>query len=97
LSFRVELHADVAEDLERIRAHLDRWKVDDAGGRLLGILAALRVLERSPRIGRPAGEHRELVIGEGAQVWVARYRVDALDRAVVVLAIRHGKEDGFRR
>jgi plasmid stabilization system protein ParE len=57
----------------------------------------LRVLERSPWIGRPSGLFREIVIGEDATASVARYRVDEAARVVEILALRHAREDGYKR
>lgn len=97
MTFGVRLHVEVGQDLERIEEHLRRFEVEDRAGRLRGILTALRVLERSPWIGRPSGLFREIVIGEDATAYVARYRVDDVARIVEVLAIRHAREDGYRR
>lgn len=57
---------------------------------------ALRILERHPLIGRPAGAGlRELVISRGKSGYVALYEYAQDSDAVLVLAIRHQKEAGF--
>jgi len=95
---RTELLPEVLEDIERIIEHLAQNDVEDIGGRVAEIAAAIDVLARNPRIGRPVeGDRRELVIGSGSRGYVALYRyVPELD-AEFVVAIRGQKAGGFRR
>ena len=91
------LAAELALDVERIAAHLAAHEVADIEGRLAEIFDALELLLRHPLIGRPvADELREIVIGEGARGYVARYAYDRLADAVVVLALRAQREVGFQ-
>lgn len=93
------LHYDdgFAEDIQRVVAHLAAHEVDDIGQRIDEILAAIELLARHPLIGRPvAGAQRELVIGEGSRGYVARYRYDALEDALIVMGLRAQREAGFK-
>ena len=93
---RVELSAEVGDDLDRIFDHLMRHNVPDAPARIEDIMLAIEILERNPLIGRPVdAEMRELVIGRDARGYVARYRYIAQLDTVFVLAIRSQKEAGY--
>ena len=61
------------------------------------IAEAVELLEHHPLVGRPA-EHglRELVISRGKTGYVALYDYDTDDDIVVILAIRHRREAGYR-
>jgi plasmid stabilization system protein ParE len=93
---RLVLAGRLADDLERIEAHLRAHEATDVDARLAEIVEALQVLERHPLIGRrvEAGR-RELVIGRGARGYVARYAYDPLDDVVAVTALRSQREAGF--
>ncbi len=95
---RIELAPEVAEDFERILAHLAQHEAKNLAARVHEIIAAISVLETSPLIGRPSGnDKRELVIGRGAHGFVALYRhVTPID-TVFVLAVRGQREAGFVR
>ena len=58
---------------------------------------AIAVLARHPFIGRPveAGLHA-LVISHGKTGYVALYAYEATHDAILVFAIRHQRESGFR-
>ena len=92
---RIELAPEVGDDIDRILVHLVEHQIADAAARIDDIIRAIEVLERNPLIGRPVrADLRELVIGRGAQGYVALYRyVPELDTAFV-LAIRGQKEAG---
>lgn len=94
---RVEIAPEVADDFDRIFAHLAQHDVEDAPQRIGAIIDALDVLQSNPLIGRPAANGmRELVIGRGSRGYVVLYRyVDELD-TVFVLAVRGQKEAGYR-
>ncbi len=57
----------------------------------------IKILATHPEIGRPIEDlplsYRELVIEFGQGGYVVRYRFDA--EWVVILSIRHGREDGY--
>lgn len=59
---------------------------------------AVSILERHPLIGRPAEAGlRELVIARGRTGYVALYRFLPLEDTVLVLALRHQREAGYRQ
>lgn len=69
----------------------------DAGTAISVIAEAIAILEHHPLIGRPV-EHdlRELVISQGKSGFVALYDYYPTDDLVVVLAVRHQREAGYR-
>ena len=94
---RIELAAEVAEDFERIVAHLDLHEAAQPAARIREIIAAIDVLEHNPLIGRPAdGGKRELIIGRDAQGYIALYAYIPEIETVYVLAIRSQREAGYK-
>lgn len=93
----VLLSAHAEEDLGRIADFL--LETEPAAANATGglILEALGVLARHPLIGRPAeaGLH-ELVISRGRSGYCALYDFDPVADLVVVHAIRHPREAGYR-
>lgn len=61
------------------------------------IASGLAALRLHPLLGRPT-EHglRELLISRGRTGYVALYQYDAAADRVLVLAVRHQREAGFR-
>lgn len=95
---RIELAPELADDFDRILAHLAEYDEADAPSRLQDIIAAIDVLERNPLIGRPdTAGNRELVIGRGARGYVALYRYAAAIDTVFILAVRSQREAGDAR
>ena len=95
---RIELAPEVADDFDRIIAHLSEHAVKDHAARVNEIIQAINVLELNPLIGRPAHhEKRELIIGRKARGYVALYRYIGEIDTVFVLAIRGQKEAGYAR
>jgi toxin ParE1/3/4 len=93
---RVELAPELAEDFERIIAHLAEHENAELGSRIHDIIAAIDVLQRNPLIGRrTAGDNRELIIGRGSRGYVALYRYVAAIDTVLVLALRGQRESGY--
>ncbi len=93
---RVQLAEQVLADTRRIADHLRLHDAADVDARIDEIFDALDLLTRHPLIGRPAGNGmREFVIGRGARGYLARYRYDARDDVVQVLALRAQREAGF--
>ncbi|MCL2661336.1 MAG: type II toxin-antitoxin system RelE/ParE family toxin [Acidobacteriaceae bacterium] len=85
-------------DIERLREFLQPMSLDASRRAGEAIRRGVKVLGTHPRIGRLIEglpeQYREWLIDFGNSGYVARYRID--DDAVVVLAVRHQKEDGFR-
>ncbi len=95
---RVEFAEAVALDLERITEHLLVHEAANIGARIDAIIEACAVLERHPLIGRRADDGlRELVIGHGAQRYVALYDYGANTDLVLVLAVKAQREAGYGR
>lgn len=93
----IELAPEITQDVSRILAHPAQFEVEAAEQRVLEIVAALDILEKSPLIGRPiASDLRELVIGRGSRGYVALYRYISEIDTVFILAIRSQREAGYR-
>ena len=89
--------AAAAEDLERLVEFLLERFPEDAIRTVDLITDALNILEQHPRIGRPleAGL-RELVISRGRTGYLALYEYDEPSDLVIVLAVRHQREQDYR-
>ncbi|NMF91449.1 type II toxin-antitoxin system RelE/ParE family toxin [Aromatoleum petrolei] len=88
------LAPEAAEDLERLADFLHDSAPDLAADTVDLILDALGTLSRHPNIGRlMAHGLRELVISRGRTGYLALYSYDEQHDAVLVLAIRHQRED----
>lgn len=84
-------------DLTRLHAFLQAKNPDAAKRSGQAIAHALMTLEELPERGRPSefsSEYRELLIDFAASGYAALYRLT--DKHVVVLAIRHQREAGYR-
>ena len=94
---RLELAPRVAQDFERIRAHLEAHQSASGEDRAREIVAALEALIHNPRIGRHRADGlREMVIGREQHGNLAVYRyIEPLD-LVVVLGLRHQHEAGYQ-
>lgn len=83
-------------DMDRLERFLMEASPEAAADTSRIIVEAINVLHRHPEIGRPArSDLRELIISRGHTGYVALYRYDERDDAVVVLAIRHQREAGY--
>ena len=87
-----------AQKIEDIRAYYDNFDQTTAERAVQKIVTLLNLLSDHPLIGRPVSgaEHlRERVIPFGGTGFVALYRIEPrLDR-ILILAIRHQREDGY--
>ena len=94
---RIELVAEVLDDIDRFVEHMEQHEVDDIPGRVDEIIEAVQLLARSPLIGRPVRDgKRELIIGKGGKGYVALYRYLAEIETVFILALRAQRESGFK-
>jgi len=84
-------------DLERLTDFLLESDPSAAVETVDLIVEAVAVLKRHPLIGRPV-EHdlRELVISRGRTGYVALYSFEQDQEVVLILAIRHQREAGYR-
>jgi plasmid stabilization system protein ParE len=90
------LAAAAADDLERLVEFLLERFPEDAVQTVDLITDALDILQRHPRIGRPReAALRELVISRGRTGYLALYEYDEAADLVVVLAVRHQREQDY--
>ena len=95
---RIEYSTQALRDIQRLGEFLMETNPQAAVETAALIVEAVSLLARHPHIGRiRPGELRELVISRGRSGYVALYRVDVLGDRVLMLAIRHQREDAFRR
>lgn len=95
---QVIVTAGAVDGLERCRRFLNTKAPEAAKRAGQAIERQFLLLETNPGIGRPLPEMpdlRELVIAFGDSGYVALYRHEAPEDAVVVLAFRHQKEAGY--
>lgn len=90
------LAPEAADDLERLTDFLRDRAPEQAPFFIELILDGLECLSRHPAIGRPIGQGlRELIISKGRTGYLALYSYDEQSDAVVVLAVRHQREDDY--
>lgn len=83
-------------DVDRLAAFLLEQSAGTAAETSPLIVGGLATLQQHPLIGRPVERGlRELLISRGRTGYVALYRYDPLTDRVLVLRIRHQREDGF--
>ncbi|HEY7945127.1 MAG: type II toxin-antitoxin system RelE/ParE family toxin [Burkholderiales bacterium] len=85
------------DDLDRLVDFLVAQSLKSAKASAALIASGLEALRLHPLLGRPT-EHglRELLISRGRTGYVALYQYDAAADRVLVLAVRHQREAGFR-
>ena len=85
-------------DLERLADFLLKTDPQAAQDTAVLIFEALEILARHPEIGRKVHfGQRELVISRGRAGYLALYRfLPQIDR-ILVLALRHQRESGYKR
>lgn len=94
---RIEYSARALADVTRLADFLLESQPEAAAVTAALIVEAVDLLKRHPMIGRACpGGLRELVISRGRSGYVALYQVDIVRERVLVLAIRHQREHGFR-
>lgn len=84
-------------DVQRLYRWLSLRDADAATRAVATIRAGVKILAKTPRIGRPVDdmdpEYREKLIDFGNSGYVALYRFDG--ETVAILAVRHQKEAGY--
>ena len=84
-------------DIERVSDFLLGTDPKAAAATVGIIFEALDILTHSPEIGRKVRtDHRELVISRGSSGYLALYRFFPVDQKVLILAIRHQREVGYK-
>lgn len=87
---------EAADDLDRLVDFLLATHPHDAVKTNDLITDALGILEHHPMIGRPIEQGlRELVISRGNSGYLALYQYDESADVVIVLAVRHQREQGY--
>ena len=90
------LSLDAADDLDRLVDFLLQDWPESAVATVDLIVDALAVLALHPKIGRPIEQGlRELVISRGKSGYLALYDYDEQADMVLVLAVRHQREQGY--
>ncbi len=90
------LSIEAANDLDRLVDFLLATQPLEAVRTNDLITDALSILERHPMIGRPIEQGlRELVISRGNSGYLALYQYDESADVVIVLAVRHQREQGY--
>lgn len=85
-----------ADDLERLTDFLLESLPQEAAATVDLVLDALAVLEHHPLMGRPLSHGlRELVISRGRTGYLALYQYDAQADVVLVLAVKHQREQDY--
>lgn len=96
MTTRWQLTTEAADDLERLTDFLLESAPEAALDTVSIVLDGLSILAQHPLVGRPLpGGQRELVISRGRTGYLALYRYDAQADVVLVLALRHQRENDY--
>jgi plasmid stabilization system protein ParE len=96
---RLVISARALADISRLHGFLSARDAIAAARGVQAIQSAFKSLEALPQIGRPVAENpdlRELVIEFGVSGYLAMYRYDALRDVIIILAVKHQKENDYR-
>ena len=88
------LSPDAAEDVERLRAFLDRENPNAAKRALAAIWIALERVQEFPGLGGPTEDPdiRQIVIHFGAYRYIARYVAPTAGHDILVTRVWQGRE-----
>ena len=90
------LSTEAADDLDQLVDFLLEKFPQDAVRTIDRVMDALGILEQHPKIGRPVEQGlRELVISRGKSGYLALYQYDEPTDMVIVLAVRHQREQDY--
>jgi plasmid stabilization system protein ParE len=94
---RVQITPQALADLERLFDFLAEHNPNLARERMLSVRRAFELLAEHPLLGRQAEDgRRELILSRGRFGYVAKYRWLAADDVVLILAVRHQLEAGYK-
>jgi toxin ParE1/3/4 len=94
---RVQITTRALDDLERLFDFLAEHNPKLARERMLSVRRAFDLLADHPLLGREAGDgRRELILARGKFGYVAKYRWVAAEDVVLILAVRHQLEAGYK-
>jgi plasmid stabilization system protein ParE len=93
----VQITTRALADLERLFDFLADHNPNLARERMLSVRRAFELLAEHPLLGRQAEDgRRELILSRGEFGYVAKYRWVAADDVVLILAVRHQLEAGYK-
>jgi plasmid stabilization system protein ParE len=94
---RVQIATRALADLERLFDLLAEYNPKLARERMLSVRRAFDLLSDHPLLGRQAEDgRRELILSRGRFGYVAKYRWIPAEDVVLILAVRHQLEAGYR-
>jgi plasmid stabilization system protein ParE len=94
---RVQIAVRALADLEQLFEFLAEYNPKLARERMLSVRRALELLADHPLLGRQAEDgRRELVLSRGRFGYVAKYRGVPAEDAILILAVRHQLEAGYK-
>jgi plasmid stabilization system protein ParE len=94
---RVQITTRGLADLERLFDFLADYNPKLARERMLSVRRAFDLLSDHPLLGRQAEDgRRELILSRGRFGYVAKYRWIPAQDVVLILAVRHQLEAGYR-
>jgi len=94
---KIEYSQDAQEDIVRLALFLLTVSPDSASDLFDVMEDGVMILSRHPKVGRLVTESglRELVISHGKSGYIALYKFDELTQSVLIVAIKHQREDEF--
>lgn len=94
---RVQITTRALADLERLFDFLAEHNQKLARERMLSVRRAFELLADHPLLGRQAEDgRRELILSRGRFGYVAKYRWVPAEDVILILAVRHQLEAGYK-
>jgi plasmid stabilization system protein ParE len=94
---RVQITVRALADLERLFDFLAEHNPKLARERMLSVRRALELLSDHPLLGGQAEDgRRELILSRGRFGYVAKYRWVPAEDVILILAVRHQLEAGYK-
>jgi toxin ParE1/3/4 len=94
---RVQVTTRALGDLERLFDFLADHNPKLARERMVSVRRAFELLADHPLLGREAEDgRRELILSRGKFCYVAKYRWLPAEETVLILAVRHRLEAGYK-
>ena len=94
---RVQITVRALADLERLFDFLAEYNPKQARERMLSVRRAFELLADHPLLGRQAEDgRRELILSRDRFGYVAKYRWVPAEDVILILAVRHQLEAGYK-
>ncbi len=94
---RIQITVRALADLERLFDFLAEHSPKLARERMLSVRRAFELLADHPLLGRQAEDgRRELILSRGRFGYVAKYRWAPAEDVILILAVRHQLEAGYK-